>query len=478
MGIDRQTTITKNPHDDDDIHDGHDDDVNTNYTGRRRMSNTHIDPNSYQSHVNNPISSTRLEMLDDPLDEWYLDRKPSSSSTSSSIYRSTTMSSTMTTSTDPFELSKTDLDNLSQNIKLDLIGNNHPLLCEVASYFFEEGQDKGKKIRPMMVILLSRAMQIHTTTTTTKQQQSNTNVNDSNSNDGNFNGYGSDNDNDNDTDTSGTHNLNYYKAFRPDLFQAQQRLAEITEMLHTASLFHDDVIDNADTRRGVPTVQKVFGNKMAILAGDYLLARASLYLSRLRDVEVVETMSTIIEHLVRGEVMQLKGADMNNSNNERMIQYLRKNFYKTASLMANSCKSAAILGDFNDEIVTAAYNYGKHLGVAFQLVDDVLDYDGSETFMGKPSLSDINAGLATAPVLFAADMYPDELRPLIERKFSVEGDVESAVTFVRNSDGIQRTKDLAQVHIELAIDSISRLGPSAYRDSLIHLAHKVVDRSR
>jgi len=225
---------------------------------------------------------------------------------------------------------------------------------------------------------------------------------------------------------------------------------------------------------------------MAILAGDYLLARASIFLARLRDVEVVETMSTIIEHLVRGEVMQMKGTITSSTTSntsatdlgkERLIQYLRKNFYKTASLMANSCKSAAILGGYNDTVVAAAYRYGKHLGVAFQLVDDILDFDGSASVMGKPALADLHAGLATAPVLFAAEMFPMEMQPLMERKFREEGDVEMAVDLVRRSDGIARTKDLAQVHVELAIDAILELDQSVYRDSLIHLGHKVLRRT-
>lgn len=373
-------------------------------------------------HVNSPISPARLLMLHDPLDEWYLDSKPSGLS-----------APPLKPESDPFLLSKDDMKTLSQSIRSDLIGSDHPVLSKAAAYFFEEGQDGGKKVRPMMVLLLSRAMKIHT-----KQNS----------------------------------------VVRPDLFQAQRRLAEISEMIHTASLFHDDVIDGADTRRGAPAVHKVFGNKMAILAGDYLLARASIFLARLRDVEVVETMSTIIEHLVRGEVMQMKGSDVGATENERMIQYLRKNFYKTASLMANSCKSAAILGGYNDSIVGAAYRYGKHLGIAFQLVDDVLDYEGSASTMGKPALSDLNAGLATAPILFAAEMYPEQLIPLIERKFKYEGDVDVAVDYVKKSGAMKRTKDLAQVHVEIAIESIAELGPSIYKEALVQLAHKVVDRTR
>jgi solanesyl diphosphate synthase len=386
-------------------------------------------------NVNDAISPARLYMLNDPLDEWHLDHTPSY-----------IKPPTMTPETDPFILSKEDMSNLSKSIQADLIGNNHPVLSKAASYFFEEGQDGGKKVRPMMVLLLSRAMNMaHAKPSSNMNTTSATSVN---------------------------------GIPRSDLFKAQRRLAEISEMIHTASLFHDDVIDDADTRRGSPSVHKVFGNKMAILAGDYLLARASIFLARLRDVEVVETMSTIIEHLVRGEVMQMKGADVRDDQNQRMVQYLRKNFYKTASLMANSCKSAAILAGYNDKIVSAAYRYGKHLGIAFQLVDDVLDYEGSASAMGKPALSDLNAGLATAPVLFATETFAGELEPMIDRKFKNEGDVERALDFVRRSDGIERTKALAQVHVELAIEAILELAPNKYRDSLIHLAHKVVDRTR
>jgi len=148
-------------------------------------------------------------------------------------------------------------------------------------------------------------------------------------------------------------------------------------------------------------------------------------------------MSTIIEHSVRGEVMQMKGTT---NQDEQLIQYLQKNFYKTASLMVNSCKSAAILGGYNDSIVTAAYRYRNHIGVAFQLVDDILDFTGSASIMGKPALSDLHAGISTAPVLFAAEMFPEEIGPLMDRKFTGEVGVERAVEFVGRSDGIVRTR--------------------------------------
>jgi geranylgeranyl pyrophosphate synthase len=265
---------------------------------------------------------------------------------------------------------------------------------------------------------------------------------------------------------------------RADLPQAQRRLAEISEMIHTASLFHDDVIDGSETRRGVSSVHMVFGNKMAILAGDYLLARASISLARLRHVEVVECMSTIIEHLVRGEVMQMRGTvSSEGSKNERMIYYLKKNFYKTGSLMANSCKSAALLAECPPPLVVASYKYGKHFGMAFQLVDDVLDFEGDVKSMGKPALADLRAGLSTAPVLFAAEEFP-ELEVMMDRKFKEEGDLEKARDLVLRSRGIERTKELARVHAERAMEAVLAWKPSVHRDALINLAYKVVQRTK
>jgi geranylgeranyl pyrophosphate synthase len=344
---------------------------------------------------------------------------------------------------DPFLLSKIEVENLSKSIRDDLLGSEHPVLTKAASYFFDSA-DGGKKIRPMMVMLLSRAL----------------------------------------ADTlgnSGQHDNSLFTvplpAQRQDLPEAQRRLAEISEMIHTASLFHDDVIDGSDTRRGMASVHMVFGNKMAILAGDYLLARASICLARLRNLEVVETMSTIIEHLVRGEVMQIRGTSSADGANENMVYYLRKNFFKTASLMANSCKSAAVLADCPPELVRASYKYGKHVGMAFQLVDDVLDYEGSVSSMGKPALADLKAGLATAPVMFSARRYP-ELQEMMDRKFSNKGDVERAQQLVFESDGLEQTKHLARLHAELAMEALLELDDSVHRDALINLAHKVVSRTK
>ena len=388
-----------------------------------------------------PVNGTHVKKHDintsslaqDSLDEWHLDCTTRYWPGLPPNVRSGRLA-------DPFVLAESELSSLSQTIKQDLLGTDHPVLNQAASYFFDAA-DGGKKVRPMMVLLLSRALSESIEPSST------------------------------------THVLldSPLSWQRHDLPQSQRRLAEICEMIHTASLFHDDVIDGADTRRGAPAVHKVFGNKMAILAGDYLLARASISLARLQNPIVVECMSTIIEHLVRGEVMQLNSTTR---QTQHLVYYLRKNFFKTASLMANSCKSAALLGDYDSDLVEASYRYGKHVGMAFQLVDDILDFEGSAERLGKPALSDLKAGLATAPVLFALESSASQLLPMVERKFRQEGDVELALELVETSDGMTRTKELAQVHAELAMEAALELGDSVHRDALVHLAYKVVDRTR
>mmetsp|Transcript_13713 Transcript_13713/g.32120 ORF Transcript_13713/g.32120 Transcript_13713/m.32120 type:complete len:525 (-) Transcript_13713:82-1656(-) len=363
------------------------------------------------------------------------------------------------TDADPFQLAKGDVDSLSKSIREDLLGTDHPVLNKAASYFFGDA-DGGKKVRPLMVMLLSRALADTIGST----------------------GTGNSDESEAPTNALGDEAFTLFSrpltGQRQDLPQAQRRLAEISEMIHTASLFHDDVIDGSETRRGVSAVHMVFGNKMAILAGDYLLARASISLARLRHIEVVECMSTIIEHLVRGEVMQMRGTASSEGNeNERMEYYLKKNYYKTGSLMANSCKSAALLADCRYELVDAAYKYGKHVGMAFQLVDDVLDFEGDVKSMGKPALADLRAGLSTAPVLFAAEEYP-ELEVMMDRKFKEEGDVEKSRELILQSQGIERTKRLARVHAERAMEAVLSWEPTEYRDGLINLAYKVVQRTK
>ena len=218
-----------------------------------------------------------------------------------------------------------------------------------------------------------------------------------------------------------------YRTEDSDILPSQRRLAEITELIHTASLLHDDVIDHSISRRSAPSANIAFGNKMAVLAGDFLLGRASVALARLRDPEVTELLATVIANLVEGEFMQLKNTAADERSpvwtQDTLSYYLQKTYLKSASLISKSCRAAALLGQSAPETVDAAYRYGKNLGLAFQLVDDMLDYTVSGEELGKPAGADLELGLATAPLLFAWERNP-ALGVLVGRKFSEAGDVQ------------------------------------------------------
>lgn len=235
----------------------------------------------------------------------------------------------------PKQLLGSDLTLLTENIRR-LLGSGHPVLDTISSYYFAKS---GKHIRPLIVLLMSQATS--SLPRTTRQVE------------------------DLDAPISPSHH--HPVTFEPSpqatsILPCQRRLAEITEMIHTASLLHDDVIDHSPTRRGMPSANAEFGNKMAVLAGDFLLARASVALARLRHVEVVELLATVIANLVEGEFMQLK-----NKKRDAFEYYLDKTYFKTASLIAKSCQASAILGGHDRQVSDLAYEYGRNIGVAFQV---------------------------------------------------------------------------------------------------------------
>ncbi|KAJ8503589.1 hypothetical protein ONZ45_g10721 [Pleurotus djamor] len=276
------------------------------------------------------------------------------------------------------------------------------------------------------------------------------------------------------------------------LLPTQLRLAQIVEMIHVASLLHDDVIDKSPLRRGAASAPAAFGNKLTVLGGDFLLGRASAALSRLGDNEVVELIASVIANLVEGEILQLREVIKANSEREVDVSstkedvgreawgvYLKKSYMKTASLMAKGARAAVVLGGCKEGEVwkEIAYAYGRNIGIAFQLVDDVLDYASAESAMGKPGGADLQLGLATGPALYAWEEYP-EMGPLISRKFKEEGDVELARDLVRRSAGVQRTRDLAMEYADKAREVLQLLPESDAKCALEDLTHRVVKRVR
>ncbi|MEM8719087.1 MAG: solanesyl diphosphate synthase [Cyanobacteria bacterium P01_G01_bin.39] len=308
-----------------------------------------------------------------------------------------------------------DLSLMTANLK-QLIGARHPILGAAAEHLFDAG---GKRIRPAIVLLASRA-------------------------------------------TTLDH----------ELTPRHRRLAEITEMIHTASLVHDDVVDEADLRRNVETVNNLFGDRIAVLAGDFLFAQSSWYLANLDNLQVVKLLSEVIRDFAEGEIMQsINRFDIDASINS----YLDKTYYKTASLMANSAKAAAVLSDAEESIVENLYSYGRNLGLAFQIVDDILDFTSSAEVLGKPAGLDLASGKLTSPVFYALQQQP-QLKTLIEREFSESEDLPQALELILNSDGIDQSRKLAKELASKAAQNLSCLTASDSKDALHELTNYAVSR--
>lgn len=371
---------------------------------------------------------------------------------------------------DPLRTVAKEMQFLTGNIR-KLLGSGHPSLDRVAKYYT---QAEGKHVRPLIVLLMSRATHLCPKNPNEQMTQPSRGIDtaispsqilaDVNPSAMPLTGL--------EPETTDT-NL--------EILPSQRRLAEITELIHTASLLHDDVIDHSESRRGSPSANLEFGNKMAVLAGDFLLGRASVALARLRNAEVVELLATVIANLVEGEFMQLKNTERDERNpkwsEETVSYYLQKTYLKTASLISKSCRAAAILGNSDAVTVEAAYSYGRNLGLAFQLVDDMLDYTRSNTDLGKPAGADLELGLATAPLLFAWKETP-ELGALVGRKFEKEGDIERARELVLQSDGIEQTRALAHDYSDKAISAISDFPDSEAKAGLIEMAEKTIKRTK
>jgi len=331
---------------------------------------------------------------------------------------------------DPFALVADEIALLNDDVCTQ-VGAEDEVLTASAQHFFGTGNTRaGKRVRPVLVCLMGRATALAAKLDEPQQQHA----------------------------------------------EAQnRRLAAITEMIHTASLVHDDVLDAADTRRGGSAVHRLYSTKAAVLSGDFLLARASVALARLEMPSVTQEMAKSLEALVQGEIMQLQS-----SADERLSleYYLTKSYCKTASLMAFSCKSAALLtGHLREsEVAVAAEKFGYHFGLAFQVIDDLLDFTGTSDTLGKPGLQDMALGLSTAPVLYGIDEHP-ELKTLVARKFGEDGDVQRACELVLDSRGLERTKELATFHAQAAVDACCSLPESEERDGLIQLCHVVLSRS-
>jgi octaprenyl-diphosphate synthase len=252
--------------------------------------------------------------------------------------------------------------------------------------------------------------------------------------------------------------------------------AAIIEFIHTATLLHDDVVDGSKLRRGRDTANEVWGNEASVLVGDYVYSRSFEMMVSLESMRIMDVMAAATNKIAEGEVLQLLNANDPDTTEERYFEVI---YRKTAKLFEAGAQISAILAGASAEVEASMAAYGRHLGTAFQLVDDVLDYQSNSEELGKNRGDDLAEGKPTLPLIYALRTGNDEQRALI-RQAVEEGNaerLEQITTAIESTGGLAYTARLARREAALAIDAIAILPDSAYKQALRELADFSVERT-
>jgi octaprenyl-diphosphate synthase len=253
-------------------------------------------------------------------------------------------------------------------------------------------------------------------------------------------------------------------------------LAAVVEFIHTATLLHDDVVDESSLRRGRQTANALFGNAASVLVGDFLYSRSFQMMVSLNRMRVLEVLSDATNIIAEGEVLQL----MNMHDPDITIDdYLRVIRSKTAKLFEASARLGAVLSNAPPAIEEACASYGRSLGTAFQLIDDLLDYEGATDLLGKNVGDDLREGKPTLPLLHAMSQGTSSERDLI-RSAIEQGEVDQLpriIEIVRRTGALEATRKAARHEAELAQAALSHLPPSQYKTALLELCASSVERS-
>ena len=250
--------------------------------------------------------------------------------------------------------------------------------------------------------------------------------------------------------------------------------AAAVEMLHTATLIHDDLIDGALMRRGMETLNTQWSPNAPVLTGDYVFAYAAYLASRADNVQLMQRFAETLMTICNGEIQQMFNGRHSGSN---LREYEQRIYAKTASLIAMSAEAGAILAGAGEDTTGALRAYGEQLGLAFQIVDDVLDFVADQKMLGKAVGSDLRQGLITLPLLFYLDAEPDQavVQQALQGHLSEEV-VDEAVQAVAGSPAIERALGVAQQRAEQAKEALNGISDSSYRTALLSLADFTVRR--
>lgn len=309
-----------------------------------------------------------------------------------------------------------DLQAVNSVIRRQLY-SNVPLVNQIADYIISAG---GKRIRPVLVLLMANAHRYQ-----------------------------------------GTHH---------------HELAAVIEFIHTATLLHDDVVDESSMRRGRDTANALFGNAASVLVGDFVYSRAFQMMVKVGDMRVMQILADATNVIAEGEVLQLLNMHDPDVTEERYLQVIRS---KTAKLFEAAAQLGALVAGADPKAISAAAEYGRCLGTAFQLIDDVLDYSGNSTDIGKNIGDDLREGKPTLPLIYLIQHGDQEQRELVRRciEFGDTDRFDDILKAITNSGALDYTKQEAEKSAQKAAEAASGLLPSAFKDSLLHLCGFAVDRN-
>jgi octaprenyl-diphosphate synthase len=254
------------------------------------------------------------------------------------------------------------------------------------------------------------------------------------------------------------------------------RGAVLVELLHTATLVHDDVVDNADKRRGLWSINKVFKNKIAVLMGDYLLSKGLLIAMEGKDYDFLEVITNTVKRMSEGELLQIQKTRKLDIDEET---YFRVISDKTASLIETCCTIGAMSSTTNSNYIKAMSDFGKNLGISFQIRDDILDYEGSLSVFGKRTGGDIKEKKITLPLIYSLNQVSVNRAAYIRKIIKNGKDkskVDEVINFVRENNGIDYAVGRARFYSQAAKASLKNLPDSQSKLALEALVDFVVDR--
>lgn len=256
-------------------------------------------------------------------------------------------------------------------------------------------------------------------------------------------------------------------------------LCTVFEYIHVASLLHDDVLDNAETRRNKPSVNNKWGDHVAILEGDFLYSRAIITALTTENFRFLEKLAIATNKMVEGQLMEIAHTNDLELTRREYMDIIEK---KTAALLSASCECAAVLAGADDKAEKALSDFGRYLGIAFQLIDDVLDYTSSEDIFGKPVGKDLREGKVTLPLIYALQEMEEKDRTVItqvlEDKEAVNSEYEYIIKKVAKTNAISHTKEEAFFYIKKAHNALDHFSSSPAKTALLELSNYIVHRDR